>query len=328
MVQEPHFWLIWVTKGACIGALATQIMEFFHCFADEVEYIWQFVNPLSPQHHSPFIHSSSGRISFVTYLYAWSRYFPLIAQIVNLVFMEIAQSPSAHDHTCLMGFITKAVTAQIATTCVELILLVRVHALYNRSRKSGILLGLVFITGFALEVTSDIRVIKSVIDSPNNICMPPPYERLALALFAAGVGLVQSTLLFMTVSKVILGRKLGWGRTPLVSLMLRDGVIVFALLIGEHYDRYPFSRVLSSSQVVVTLIITFEIAQNMEVLKWNAIFSWYVSLLSIVGCRVIMNMRRLGPQHQRSSDVSELQQFTSVFYSDSDQLAYLTSLSH
>lgn len=293
MVQEPHFWLIWVTKGACIGALATQIMEFFHCFADEVEYIWH------------------GRISFVTYLYAWSRYFPLIAQIVNLVFMEIAQSPSAHDHTCLMGFITKAVTAQIATTCVELILLVRVHALYNRSRKSGILLGLVFITGFALEVTSDIRVIKSVIDSPNNICMPPPYERLALALFAAGVGLVQSTLLFMTVSKVILGRKLGWGRTPLVSLMLRDGVIVFALLI-----------------VVVTLIITFEIAQNMEVLKWNAIFSWYVSLLSIVGCRVIMNMRRLGPQHQRSSDVSELQQFTSVFYSDSDQLAYLTSLSH
>ena len=90
--------------------------------------------------------------------------------------------------------------------------------------------------------------------------MPPPYERVALALFAyvgltfltplikdsfgifsillrTGVGLVQSTLLFMTVSKVFLGRKLGWARTPLVSLMLRDGVLVFALFIGEHYEH-------------------------------------------------------------------------------------------
>jgi len=135
---------------------------------------------------------------------------------VNLVFMEISQSPSAGDHTCLMGFITKAATAQIATTCVELILLVRgkprhslgsryrrsspintyltfkprslVHALYNRSRKTGILLGLVFITGFALEVASDIRVIKSVIDDHNPTCTPPPYERVALALFAYVVG--------------------------------------------------------------------------------------------------------------------------------------------
>jgi hypothetical protein len=134
-----------------------------------------------------------------------------------------------------------------------------VHALYNRSRKSGVLLALVFITGFALEVTSDIRVIKSVIDGQHKICTPPPYERVALALFAyvgslstspslkdsfgilrAGVGLVQSTLLLMTVSKVILGRKLGWARTPLVSLMLRDGVLVFALLVGEHYDHLFF----------------------------------------------------------------------------------------
>ncbi|KIK07564.1 hypothetical protein K443DRAFT_128963 [Laccaria amethystina LaAM-08-1] len=315
MVQEPHFWLVWAMKGACIGALAIQVMEFFHGFVDEVEYIWQFVKSLTPRRHpltSLSIHSFRGRVSFVTYLYAWSRYFPLIAQIVNLVFMEIAQSPSAGDRTCLMGYISKAVTAQIATTCVELILLVRVHALYNRSRKSGVLLALVFITGFALEVTSDIRVIKSVIDGQHKICTPPPYERVALALFAAGVGLVQSTLLLMTVSKVILGRKLGWARTPLVSLMLRDGVLVFALLVGEHYDHLFF------------------LARSMGVLIWNAIFSWYVSLLSIVGCRVIMNMRRLGPPmtHQRSSGMSELQQLTSVFYPDSEQVACLTSLSH
>ena len=44
-----------------VGALATQIMEFFHCFADEVEYIWQFVKPFSSQHHpltSPSIQRS------------------------------------------------------------------------------------------------------------------------------------------------------------------------------------------------------------------------------------------------------------------------------
>jgi hypothetical protein len=145
-----------------------------------------------------------------------------------------------------------------------------VHALYNRSRKSGVLLALVFITGFALEVTSDIRVIKSVIDGQHKICTPPPYERVALALFAyvvgslstspslkdslilrAGVGLVQSTLLLMTVSKVILGRKLGWARTPLVSLMLRDGVLVFALLVGEHYTTIYFLLSIFTSLVIL-----------------------------------------------------------------------------
>ena len=127
-----------------VGALATQIMEFFHCFADEVEYIWQFVKPLSSQHHpltSPFIQRSDIFRHLPIRMVALLP--PHRADVrnphhnfppptphhhhssVNLVFMEIAQSPSAGDNTCLMGFITKAVTAQIATTCIELILLVR-----------------------------------------------------------------------------------------------------------------------------------------------------------------------------------------------------------
>ena len=128
-----------------VGALATQIMEFFHCFADEVEYIWQFVKRLSPtSSFNRSIHPAVGYFSSPTYTHGRAtspssrrckkphhNFAPPTPHhhhhhsSVNLVFMEIAQSPSADDHTCLMGFITIAVTAQIATTCIELILLVR-----------------------------------------------------------------------------------------------------------------------------------------------------------------------------------------------------------
>lgn len=43
----------------------------------------------------------------------------------------------------------------------------------------------------------------------------------------------QSSILFLTFAKQIFAVRTGWGRTPLVSLMIRDGVFAFVAIFGE-----------------------------------------------------------------------------------------------
>jgi hypothetical protein len=47
------------------------------------------------------------------------------------------------------------------------------------------------------------------------------------------IGLSQLTVLVLTVVKHVLTRRAGWGRTPIVSLMLRDGTLVFIVMISK-----------------------------------------------------------------------------------------------
>jgi len=81
-----------------------------------------------------------------------------------------------------------------------------------------------------------------------------------------GCGLIESVLFLMTLARIILSRKTGWLRTPVISLMLRDSVSVFIILA-----------------VVTSTLIGFEVVRNMDdkVNVWAAAYSWYVALLSV-----------------------------------------------
>ncbi|KAF8148467.1 hypothetical protein B0H34DRAFT_668672 [Crassisporium funariophilum] len=280
-------WVAWATKGASIGALVLQILEFFSQITEEVEYLWRI--------------QSRGRIRLITYLYAWSRYFPLFAQIANLFLSELAlHSPTPRQ--CMITIIYKAITAQLATICIETILAIRgwyrcsrfsdiLHALYNCSRRTGIFLITVSVIGTICEITGTsltIRILKS--DSGDEICNPAQCSATSLALFAFGCGLIQSVLLCMTLTKIILGRKLGLLRTPLVTLMLRDGLAVFLMLVGKR----------TSHLFMISTIFSFETVRSQGVLLWNMAFAWYLALVSVSGCRLILNIRRLAVTHSRN----------------------------
>ncbi|KDR74841.1 hypothetical protein GALMADRAFT_141169 [Galerina marginata CBS 339.88] len=277
--------LVWIAKAATLGALVFQFLEFFSQFVDEIEYLWK------------------SRIRLITCLYAWCRYFPLCGQIVNLVFAEMVHnSPSAR--LCMTAFILKAITAQLTTICVEAILMVRVHALYNNSRRSGILLLLVLLFGTILEVTGAVLSLANLEPGiGGTICTPAPCSPLHLALFAIGCGLIQGVTLFMTGLRIYFSRKRGWTRTPVVSLMLRDGVSIFVLLA-----------------VIISSLIGFEVVHRLGdgVLVWDAAYAWYVSLVSISGCRMILSMRKLGARHPRNRqpDEDSLLEFSTIIYSE------------
>jgi len=67
-----------------------------------------------------------------------------------------------------------------------------------------------------------------------------PIDRLPLiSLSSCGTGLIQTTFLVMTLFRIFFYRHTGWMRTPVVSLVLRDGILVFLMLSSSLLPIYP-----------------------------------------------------------------------------------------
>ncbi|KAG2072032.1 hypothetical protein BDR04DRAFT_1117259 [Suillus decipiens] len=62
---------------------------------------------------------------------------------------------------------------------------------------------------------------------PYCILSKPPYQIIYHAVFSIAVMTTQSALLGLALIKHILARRDGWGRAPLVSLLIRDGTTTF-----------------------------------------------------------------------------------------------------
>lgn len=64
---------------------------------------------------------------------------------------------------------------------------------------------------------------------PNHLCIS--------VLLRAGAGLSQVVVVAMTLFKLVVGRRGGWGRTPLTSLMLKQGLVTFFIVLGKYTKR-------------------------------------------------------------------------------------------
>ncbi|TFK31291.1 hypothetical protein BDQ12DRAFT_217383 [Crucibulum laeve] len=250
-------WILQATTCASFGALAVQVWELLLCLGDEVDHIW------------------GGSLSLMKLLYVISRYLLLFAQIANLALSNIIHYHMPTPSLCISAFIFKAAIGQVALTCVEMIQLVRVHMLYNRSRRVRWFLTAVFIVSFSLEIAGNSIVLRTLMQGHS--CIPEQASTRTLTMVGrTGAGLCQGTILIMTVGKFISSRRNGWARTPLASKMLKEGVVVFLLLLA-----------------VMGAMISYEVIRNLGLVFWNAAFAWYLTLVSMAGCRLALNMKEL-----------------------------------
>ncbi|KAF8180136.1 hypothetical protein BJ912DRAFT_981839, partial [Pholiota molesta] len=274
-------WLVRASKAASIGALIFQSLELFNHIPEEIEYLWR----------TPF--------RLMTCLYALSRYFPLCVQIANIALSELVYA-SSKPGLCFFTFIVKGVSAQLITTCIEAILVIRVHALYNCNRRTGLFLLSIMIIGTTLEATGTALTFLHMRPGPKaSMCTPQRCPVQSVIAFVLGASLIQATLLVMTLSRIILYRQTGWMRTPVVSLMLRDGVIVFLVLT-----------------IIIAVFTAVEMVSSDNMLLFDVVYSWYVALLSIAGCRLVLNMRKLAVQHPRIQQSISFPVELSTFFGD------------
>ncbi|KAF8637186.1 hypothetical protein AX17_002983 [Amanita inopinata Kibby_2008] len=239
---------------ASLVALTLQISELLACFHDEVECLWPV------------------KFTATKLLYLWSRYFSLAAQIVNAILTYLLHSRYFELRHCNKMLVFQLFLLHQGITCIELIAFLRVYVLYNKSARIRTLLLLVFTTGSTLESIGVFTRSRSLVLETS--CSPLKTGTTGGMFLLMGLGMNQSVVIFLIIAKLVMTRSVGWGRTPLASLMMRDelGIVLLFAVLGS-----------------VGLVGSIPSQSKLR----NVKFPMFIALLSTSGCRLILGMCRL-----------------------------------
>ncbi|KIM90264.1 hypothetical protein PILCRDRAFT_811985 [Piloderma croceum F 1598] len=255
MVQGAH-----AVNLNAMAAWAFLVWEISLTLDDEVEHIWRLPN-------TP-----------IKWLYFFIRYFGLASQTGHRIFsMWIASTMTATPLICTTFHTLLAVTAQSLLTCMHIILMLRVFALYNRKRWIGILLLSLLAAQNATQAVCMVYVVPALTFNP--MCHLDQMPRVA-AMHSFVTLSTQIFILGLTVVQYFVALRAGWGRTPLMKLMIRDGALAFIATSAVSFSA--------------TIFIIFQVdALGIHFLWWSQ------AIISIAGARLIVNMQRLAiPQRQ------------------------------
>lgn len=236
-----------------LSSFTVQLWDIVITLRSEIEFIWP--KPWN---------------SFFKWLYLSLRYFSLATQIFHQFAVPYFNSGKASRSSCFAWYVYSALVAQFQTTAVEIILAVQVYALFNRSRRIAIVLGSLMTLEYiilAIVITGYFHRIPSI---PHCILSKPPYQIIYPTIVAVAL---QSTLLGLALIKHILARRAGWGRAPLVSLLIRDGMTTYFVLCVMLFCVGLFCELRDERAVIM--------------------FFWVIPITSSCGCRLIVNMQRM-----------------------------------
>ncbi|KAF8976415.1 hypothetical protein BDQ17DRAFT_1384751 [Cyathus striatus] len=241
----------WEEKYWTLSALVFISLEYIFTFPYEFVYIWRYP------------------ITNVKTMYLFSRYFGLLYQISNnLILAKIHTRLPATFSTCLDWYIFQNISFLLLFSAMEIILMLRVYALYNQSMIIGWCLTSLFIFEVALTSTLASRNVPAL--QFDIICnaIIAPYESF---IFAVGMMLVQLIVAVLTVA----GRRTG--RTDvdvrIVKLVLRDGFWAFTIV-----------------SAVMSIIVPYSFAKQLA--RPFVVYAWPNCLFSFTTCRLIMNLQQ------------------------------------
>lgn len=213
------------------------------------------------------------------YIYPLIRrtdYSPSLSSSLLFVGTELSIRFHYTESDCVKWYIFQEVGTQLLVAVVESILIVRgmlsifraviptdyspiihfsqVHALYDRNRNVTVPLVVLFLLeNLAMMVTLIFVVPGVTFDATCTVIRSPPsliifaYGHilltasaiLILVFYSAAFVSFESVLFILTLIKFLLALRGGWGRTPVVFLIVRDGTWAFILIFGS--PPLPFS---------------------------------------------------------------------------------------
>ncbi|KAF9049860.1 hypothetical protein BJ165DRAFT_956207 [Panaeolus papilionaceus] len=261
---------------------------------DEVAHIW-------PQ---------PGRLTITKLLYFFSRYFPLAIQINNTVISGmISDRYPVPANICKLWLTYQTLATFLLLGAVDMILMVRVYAFYGRKQRIRILLGILLIVRVGLSSASAILTLPD--QKFNDICLSERVPSLVIIFFLVGELIFQCIILGLTFAKQIMAIHEGWGRTPLVQLLCRDGTATFTVITGALIGMLIYAKFayLHSSA--------------------HFVFPGMVAVMSSVGCRLIISMQKLVvTTHDAESSVTEGPELTTIIESLRTQTTPAQTLIH
>ncbi|KAJ7647168.1 hypothetical protein FB45DRAFT_892608 [Roridomyces roridus] len=205
---------------ASYGGLALALCELGLTLRGEIQYIW----------------SNGRRFRLVRFLYLFSRYFALVAHIANCCLATIVVHHPAVK-LCHYSLVYRAVVAFTMLGVLDVILMVRVYALYNQPISMAIFFVFLLVGKVVSAAVATYQGFPHLRFSPS--CLVISKSQPATAFFAGGELVLQLVILGLTLSRHISAARGGWS-TPLVSLVSRQGSIVFAAITGSPLVAYAF----------------------------------------------------------------------------------------
>ncbi|KAI0659270.1 hypothetical protein C8Q70DRAFT_130608 [Cubamyces menziesii] len=247
------------------AAMTFSVWDILLSFSDEIQLIWQPTN------------------GWLRWLYAFIRYFPLIGEAALYTYFDNPVRP--HEFTvyeCDASTLAESILLECVTIAVETVLLMRVHALYSRSRL--VLLGL--LAGLAATVCATFcgmwfAMGGFIYDAE---CFASSSPKLMPLVWLSPVAF-EAALFIMTLVKFQESRRFGLGRRPILDTIMRDGTWGFFVAL----------LVMSLNAVVYTL--------HAETLS-GVFYFWAVSTLSFTGSHMLLNLRRIAYEPQAPWDAA------------------------
>ncbi|KAI0032022.1 hypothetical protein K488DRAFT_19590, partial [Vararia minispora EC-137] len=237
------------------AATAFLVWDVLITLDDEVELIWSRPNAFRTK-----------------WLFLFVRWFAVFLQL-SLIFVGTDVAASLHypARACTIWYVYQEAATQALIAAVEIVLMIRVQALYLRSRCVTYTLYALFAAENVGMIVALVRVVPGVeFDSACVVTRSP----FGLVYFAAAFGAFETILFGLTLAKFVSALYHGWGDTPVLALLVRDGTwaffLVFAALVINAAFYLGASNALSATA-----------------------YQWLLTAESLAGARLILNMLSL-----------------------------------
>ncbi|TFK66878.1 hypothetical protein BDN72DRAFT_126556 [Pluteus cervinus] len=262
-----------------VASLAFLAWDIIITFEDEVKVIWR--NPWSP----------------MKVLYFIIRYLSLSVQISTLFAgSELTPALNLHftHHDCYIWAISQGVGAAFVIISADVVLILRVHALYHCSKVVQRLLWVLYL-GECLIMALGLKFALPQMEY-DSICRVTKSPTV-LSLVAVAPIIFQTILFVLTGIKFVQAVRAGWGHIPLVIILMRDGTWAFFLL---------FVLLLGDMALYIGVTSTYA----------SVLYGWVLTFFSFCGYRILLNINDLNQRKHTNSNISHRTNFTTDFWED------------
>jgi len=195
------------------------------------------------------------------------RYLPLPVYIHNYYTLDYITTHSVSRKYCIALYAFQSVAMQLMVTCLGAILCLRVYAFSGGNLVVGIVLAALLFAelGFDLSITVMLFPRSVTDDHCRQIKIPreTAYPGYAMIVTQGLIGVV----MILIIIKHGIFRHMRWGRTSLVSVLVRDNIITFFAIFGF----------VGAATILLKFLVYIT-------------YHYIISVYSSLGCRLVINM--------------------------------------
>jgi len=252
-----------VISSGQVASLAFLLYDICITLDDEVNTIW--VKPNN---------------SWIKWQFLFTRYFALVAQIASRSVEQAIESDKMLSKGALKNwYMCQVILGSILMTAVEIIMMARVYALYKKSPWVGLIFGCLILGEIGAVVAGVVFSTPGKNFTPSSILMS---DSNSYTYFGISAIVSQVTILALTLAKYKTAVQHGWGKVPIMLLMVRDGTAAFFILL-----------------IITTMTV---VATSMQTEYAPIGNSWFLSIVACSGCRLIINMQHLPTRSEAAAD--------------------------